>query len=212
LPVKSLHNLQSLTAPAGDIIGTMRIVYEWLFPCAWLLWCLYWGIAAFSAKPARRTEPMASRLSHNIPLALGILLLVSPLSAGTALRRHFLLPSFATFWIAALCLLLGLGFSIVARRSLGGNWSSTVTLKQEHTLTRSGPYRIVRHPIYSGILLAVLGGVIARGEWRDLIALALFVAAFLRKIRIEERFMLAQFGDAYIRYQREVAALIPGLL
>ncbi len=88
-----------------------------------------------------------------------------------------------------------------------------MTLKQDHTLTRSGPYRFVRHPIYTGLLLAIFGsGVIALGEWRGLVALALVTAAFLRKIQIEERFLQERFGDAYSRYRHEVAALIPGLL
>jgi protein-S-isoprenylcysteine O-methyltransferase Ste14 len=88
-----------------------------------------------------------------------------------------------------------------------------VTQKQGHTLTRSGPYRFVRHPIYTGLLLAIFGsGVIALGEWRGLLALALVTAACLRKVQIEERFLLEQFGDAYARYRQEVAALVPGVL
>ena len=190
----------------------MRSFYIWLFPGTWLLWCLYWYAAALGAKPVQRTETITSRLSHYIPLLLAVLLLTWPRFSGRTLTRHFLATSPVTFWIGAICLLAGLSFSVVARRSLGGNWSSTVTLKQDHTLTRCGPYRIVRHPIYSGILLAVLGGVLARGEWRDLVALVLFFVAFMRKIQIEERFMLDQFGDAYVQYRRDVAALIPGFL
>lgn len=142
----------------------------------------------------------------------GITLLTFSRLAGAALGHRFLPRSAALFWIGAVLLLAGLLFSVAARRHLGGNWSSRVTVKQDHTLTRSGPYRLVRHPIYTGLLLAVLGNAIALGEWRGLVALALFCAAFLRKIQIEERFMLEQFGDAYMRYRKEVAALVPGLL
>lgn len=190
----------------------MLSIYHWLFPAAWMAWCAYWGLAAFTAKPAGRTESMASRLSHDVPLILAVLLLFWPQVAGPILTRHFLPLSRTLFWIGAIFLLGGLGFSSAARIYLGGNWSSTVTVKQDHTLTRTGPYRLVRHPIYTGLLLAILGGAIARGEWRDLVALALILIAFLRKIQIEERFMLQQFGDAYTRYRQEVAALIPGLL
>lgn len=88
-----------------------------------------------------------------------------------------------------------------------------MTLKQDHTLTRSGHYRFVRHPIYTGLLLAIFGsGVIALGQWRGVVSLTLATAAFLRKIRIEEQFLREQFGDADNRYRQEVPALIPGVL
>jgi len=96
-----------------------------------------------------------------------------------------------------------------ARLVLGRNWSGTVTVKQEHTLVRQGPYVIVRHPIYTGLLAAGLGTAIAYGQIRGLIAVALFLLLFILKIRIEERFMREQFGDDYRIYQEQVKALIP---
>lgn len=191
----------------------MRIIHPWLIPVLWAAWALYWFIAAFSAKPVRRRESVASRLSHYIPLLLAILLVVSPRFTGTVLGTRFLPRSEILFWIGAVLVLAGLLFAVAARRHLGGNWSGAVTLKQDHTLTRSGPYRFVRHPIYTGILLAFFGSsVIALGEWRGVVALALITAAFLRKIQIEERFLQEQFGDEYACYRKEVAALIPGLV
>jgi protein-S-isoprenylcysteine O-methyltransferase Ste14 len=191
----------------------MRIIHTWLLPVLWAAWALYWLIAAFSAKPIRRRESIASRLSHYIPLMLAILLAVSPRFAGTVLGTRLLPRSEILFWTGTALVLAGLLFAVAARHHLGGNWSGTVTLKQDHTLTRSGPYRFVRHPIYTGILLAFFGSsVLALGEWRGVVALALMVAAFLRKIQIEERFLQEQFCDAYGRYRKEVAALIPGLV
>ena len=191
----------------------MRMIYHWLIPVIWGAWVLYWFIAAFGAKPVRRRESAASRAWHVVPLALAILLLAFPPHAGSVLDTRFMPQSRPLFWIGTAVLLGGLLLAVAARRHLGGNWSGTVTLKQDHTLTRSGPYRFVRHPIYTGILLGIIGsGVIALGEWRGLIALALITASFLRKIRIEEQYMLEQFGDAYAQYRREVAALVPGLL
>jgi protein-S-isoprenylcysteine O-methyltransferase len=104
---------------------------------------------------------------------------------------------------------VGIAFAVWARFVLGQNWSSQVTLKQEHELVRRGPYRLVRHPIYSGILLALLGTAIFVGEVRGLIAFALFVAGWWPKARMEEALMLQQFGQQYREYQREVRALIP---
>jgi len=113
------------------------------------------------------------------------------------------------FWLGFVLVALGLAVSVAARTWLGRNWSSMVTLKRDHELIRSGPYRWVRHPIYTGLLLAVLGSTIALGQWRGPIALALIAAAFLRKISIEERFLAQQFGVAYCRYRDEVPALLP---
>ena len=190
----------------------MRNVCDLLFPAAWSIWCLYWFGAAFATKPARRSESLRSRLTHYVPLILAVMLLSSSHFAGHVLDQRFLPRSAALFWIGAVLLLGGLLFSVAARRHLGGNWSSRVTLKEGHTLTRSGPYRVVRHPIYTGILLAMAGNAIALGEWRGLVAVLLTLAAFLHKIQIEERYMLEQFSEAYERYRREVAALIPGVL
>ena len=84
-----------------------------------------------------------------------------------------------------------------------------MTIKVDHELVTSGPYRMVRHPIYTGLLLAFLGTAIARGEWRGLLAVALALWAFWRKSRVEERLMREQFGGAYEEYSQRVAALIP---
>ena len=90
------------------------------------------------------------------------------------------------------------------RAWLGRNWSAEVTVKHDHELVRSGPYALVRHPIYTGLLLALIGTALGVGNGRALIGLVLIVAALLRKVAIEERFMSEQFGDAYARYRAEV--------
>jgi protein-S-isoprenylcysteine O-methyltransferase Ste14 len=104
---------------------------------------------------------------------------------------------------------LGLGFAVAARAWLGRNWSAEVTIKQNHELVRSGPYTIVRHLIYTGMLLELVGTALSVGKWRALVGLVLIVAALLRKLSIEERFMSEQFGEAYARYRAEVPGLIP---
>jgi len=178
-------------------------------PALWAAWVVYWMIASAFAKPVRRRESLASRASHVVPLALGAALLASRRFAGPMLDARFLPRGPTWFWLGTTLVAAGLLFSTAARMQLGGNWSGTVTLKQDHTLTRSGPYRVVRHPIYTGMLVAVLGTAVAEGEWRGLVAVAAVLAAFLRKVRIEERFMLEAFGEEYARYRREVPALVP---
>jgi len=190
----------------------MRNFEDDLIPALWGMWLLYWCIAALTAKPVRRRESVVSGLSHMVPLCIGIALLLPSHFPNMTLSTRFLPRSGTGFWTGAGLVAAGLLFSVAARRSLGGNWSGSVTVKQDHTLTRDGPYRFVRHPIYTGLLLAIPGSVIAAGEVRGLLALGLIAVALRRKISIEEQFLLEQFGPAYARYCQEVAALIPGVL
>jgi protein-S-isoprenylcysteine O-methyltransferase Ste14 len=106
----------------------------------------------------------------------------------------------------------GVAFSIRARLTLGRNWSGTVQVKENHELVRRGPYRIVRHPIYSGLLLAMLGTAIAFGGWLGYLGFAVVLFAWKQKSLTEERFMSEQFGDDYACYKAKVKALIPGVL
>jgi protein-S-isoprenylcysteine O-methyltransferase Ste14 len=115
----------------------------------------------------------------------------------------------AAYWLGLIMLAAGIAFAVWARHDLGRNWSGTVTVKQNHELIRSGPYRLVRHPIYTGLLLAILGTAIAFGEWRGLLAFGLLTGSLLLKLRIEERFMSESFPKEYARYRAEVPALIP---
>ena len=189
----------------------MHLLYQQAFNVLWVAWLIYWGIAAIGARPTRYRESVISSQLHIVPLLVGIVLLVSPRLAGNWLTQRYLPRWPAWFFVGLLLTVLGLGFAVYARAWLGRNWSGTVTLKEDHELIRGGPYRWVRHPIYTGILLAVLGSAIATGEWRGLLALALITVAFLRKITVEERILTGQFGDAYRRYQAEVPALLPGV-
>ena len=104
---------------------------------------------------------------------------------------------------------LGLACSVAGRVLLGNNWSGIVTLKQHHELIRSGPYRWVCHPIYTGLLLAFAGSALARGEWRGVLAVAIASAALWRKLRLEERWLTEEFGPRYLEYRRGTWALIP---
>ena len=103
-------------------------------------------------------------------------------------------------------------FAVWARQYLGSNWSGTVSIKKDHQLITNGPYALVRHPIYTGVLLALVGSGMAIGEWRAVLGLALASLALWRKLRLEERLMHQQFGAAYQAYCWRVPALIPFVL
>jgi protein-S-isoprenylcysteine O-methyltransferase Ste14 len=121
-----------------------------------------------------------------------------------------ILPHIALLQItgAVICV-CGLVFTLWARHTLAGNWSSDVTFKQGHELIRTGPYRFVRHPIYTGLLIMQAGTAILIGQLRGPISLALVGIGFWTKLRQEERLLIRHFPDAYPAYQREVKALVP---
>jgi protein-S-isoprenylcysteine O-methyltransferase Ste14 len=175
----------------------------------WIAWLGYWLVAARNVKPVRRQESPGSRLAFVVPIAIGAILLVSARLPAHWLDDRFLPSSDAIYGAGTILVAAGLAFMVWARRMLGGNWSGWVTLKEDHELIRSGPYRLVRHPIYAGLLVALLGTAIAFGQWRDVIALAFITVAVLHKMRVEERFLAESFPDDYARYRAEVPALIP---
>jgi protein-S-isoprenylcysteine O-methyltransferase Ste14 len=201
------------SAVSGDRIAPLMLLWftRYALDTLWLTWLIYWCAAAFKAKATTRSESMTSRLLHFVPLGVAIVLLVWPAARGSWLALRFLPYTLSGFFLGFILAMAGLCLSVLARVWLGGNWSGTVTLKQDHELIRAGPYRWVRHPIYTGLLLGLLGSAIATGQWRGLLALALIAIAFLRKISTEERFLTEQFGATYTRYQAEVAALVPGI-
>lgn len=189
----------------------MKTFFQALIPALWLAWLAFWVVAARNAKETARQESTGSRLLHHVPLIAGGVLLASPHVLGPAMEERFHAHTFGWFLAGLALVVIGLGFSVAARIWLGRNWSGTVTLKKNHELIQSGPYALVRHPIYTGLLLALVGTAVAVGRWRALAALAVLLVGIVYKIGVEERFMRAEFGDAYERYRDRVRALLPFL-
>ena len=190
----------------------MPILYRYLFPAMWLAWAVYWWISSRHVKPTARRESFASKLSHIGPLLLAAILFSVPHMPISGLGEKFLPPTAWRFAAAAALTAAGLLMAAWARRYLGTNWSSTVTIKEGHELVTAGPYAIVRHPIYTGLILAFVGTALAIGEWRAVLAAVFGVIAFWRKLSLEERWMREQFGERYQAYSRRVPALIPFVL
>jgi len=191
----------------------MRLLYHYLLPGLWLTWIAYWRISAADVKPTQRHESPGSRAAHLLPLLVaGVLLWIRGDAADGWLFQRFLTRSLTTFWIGTAITAAGLGFSAWARVHLGRNWSATVTVKQDHELIRTGPYAIVRHPIYTGVLFGFIGTALAIGQWRGVLAVVIVFVAFWRKLRLEERWMSETFGEDYRGYRARTKALIPYLL
>jgi protein-S-isoprenylcysteine O-methyltransferase Ste14 len=146
---------------------------------------------------------------HVVPLALAVAILVADRLPVAPLNERLFPWTPWVFWAAAAATAAGLLFTAWARVHLGRNWSATVTLKQQHELITTGPYAIVRHPIYTGLLAAFIGSAAALGEWRGLLAVVLALAAFWRKLQVEELWMTERFGEQYAAYAQRVPALVP---
>ncbi len=190
----------------------MTYIYRFLIPVMWISWALYWWVESGNVKATVRREPMTSRLIYILPLILAVLLLWELKIPVPLLYERFLPQTSWVFWLGCAFTAGGLLFSIWARLHLGRNWSGTVTIKEDHELITSGPYSYVRHPIYSGILLAFIGSATACGQIRGIFSVTLVFSSLWYKLQQEERWMHEQFGEAYRMYSQRVAALVPFLL
>ncbi|MGA8443099.1 MAG: isoprenylcysteine carboxylmethyltransferase family protein [Candidatus Sulfotelmatobacter sp.] len=175
----------------------------------WLAFAAVWLVTALQVRPAVRKQSIASSLPHRLALALSALLLFRSTAAFGLMAMRFVPDTPLTGWIGVAVALLGLALAVAARIFLGRNWSGAVTVKEQHEFIRSGPYSVVRHPIYSGVLLGLLGTAIVVGEFRGLIALSFTALGLRLKSLKEEQFMEEEFGAAYRDYKRRVKALIP---
>jgi protein-S-isoprenylcysteine O-methyltransferase Ste14 len=180
----------------------------------WVSWILLWVIWAIGNKRPSRRESLLQNAAHMVPLLLACLLLAAPKIPFALLCGAFLpdaLRDPAQLLGVALTV-AGLLLTIWSRRILGVNWSGEVAIMPDHQLIERGPYALVRHPIYTGLLLAMLGSGLAWGEWRGLVAPLISFASFWWKLRQEEIWLSAHFGARYHGYKSRTRALIPFLI
>ncbi|HEY1824455.1 MAG TPA: isoprenylcysteine carboxylmethyltransferase family protein [Acidimicrobiales bacterium] len=175
---------------------------EVVFAAGWALFWAYWLIVAFSMK---RGKVMLSRqLRIRIPLVIVVVVLVH---LG-AFRNHSLHTNGAREAIGLVLFALGLGFAIWARVHIGRNWGTPMSQKADPELVTSGPYHLVRHPIYSGILLGGIGTAVAL-SWLWLVVVAIGGAYFVYSAVNEEKFMSTTFPSTYPQYQRASKMFVP---
>jgi protein-S-isoprenylcysteine O-methyltransferase Ste14 len=186
-------------------------VTGWILAALWLGWLAYWAASSGAVKATARTAGWQAQLAYSLPLWLAAILLINRRWPAFLVARF--LPATPVVIVIGLALTAaGLAFAIWARRHLGANWSAEVTVKEGHELVRSGPYAVVRHPIYTGLTLAFMGTALAIGEWRGVAAAGVAIASFWYKLGIEERVMRETFGAEYDDYARHVKALLPYLV
>jgi protein-S-isoprenylcysteine O-methyltransferase Ste14 len=175
----------------------------------WFLLAVVWVLGLLNTKADARTQSIGSRVLETGLGVLAFSLVFTHYFRSGWPALSFAQPSPITGAVGLFLVLIGISFAIWARLQLGGNWSATVSVKEGHTLIRQGPYTVVRHPIYSGLLLALLGVAIIVGEVRGLMGVVVFFIALWLKSSMEERFMLEEFGVEYRSYQQRTKALVP---
>ncbi len=181
-------------------------VIDW----TWTVVVAIWIVLAFRTK-----RTIERRWRNPVPLILiaAVVIAVSRTSSnGAGWHRHLWIPDSSLSVVSTTLVVLGAAFAVWARLTIGTNWSGNVTLKEDHELIVSGPYRIVRHPIYTGLIAMGIGTALIYAELVGFVAVAAGVVVFGLRIPQEERLMTETFPDQYPEYRRRVKAVIPYVL
>ncbi len=177
----------------------------------WYAFGAFWVLAAFRVKPTKTIEPRAARIFTVTLLAATFYLLFSRQLPFLWLNRRFIRAGSPFLEIGLALTYVGVAVAIWARVVIGSNWSARVMVKEGHELARSGPYAYVRHPIYTGLLLAIGGTALIIGEWRGVLATIIVTVAHSLKAKREEAAMVTEFGETYQHYRKTTGFLFPGL-
>jgi protein-S-isoprenylcysteine O-methyltransferase Ste14 len=189
----------------------MNAATDRIIIACWVVFVLYWLVSAARTKRIVEKQSLAAKLAHRVPVAVGWWIVAFP-RWQPPLGSIIMPDADWVRWAGVVVCLYGLYVTIWARRTLAGNWSSDVTFKQDHELIRRGPYRVVRHPIYTGLLVMLLGTAIEVGRLNCWVGIPITAVGFWIKLSQEERLLLRHFPVEYPVYQKQVKALVPFLL
>ena len=194
----------------GDSYQSMHYWASWIVGDCWMAFLAFWIVSAIRVKAVKQRESPLALLYRVLAEIVGFSTLFWSDNLPWLAPR--IIPHTAVSdSIGILGALGGLAVAIWARVTLAGNWSASITLKEDHELIQSGPYCWVRHPIYTGILLLIVAEIAVVGRRGSLLGGAILLLAFWRKWRTEERLMESHFGSSYLTYRKQTGAVIPGL-
>lgn len=184
--------------------------FAWTVIAPWEVMLVVWASAAIFTRRTVAAAPARERAAQlALAIAAFLLLFAAGWRWGPLASPLFRTPARASYGLGVFLVWLGIGWALWARAWLGRYWSGRPTLKEDHRLIRGGPYALSRHPIYTGMLLAVAGTALALNQWRGVLALVAWLWFLRVKIRGEERLLTSHFGPAYENYRRQVPALLP---
>lgn len=173
---------------------------------------LFYGVLAIAGrKQTKQRESLSTRLPHVATMIAAFVLLFERSASLSPLSRRFLPDSQSAASAGVLLTTCGLALAIWARAHLSTNWSANIVIRAGHSLVRTGPYAHLRHPVYSGLLLAVSGTALAQGKWQGLLALAIVVVAFSIKGKREEAFLRGEFGSEFDEHAQHAGFFLPRL-
>lgn len=182
--------------------------YTWVIVACWAVFIIYWIAASFNVKRDTRRTGFLRWAGGRVLIFFLIALVLSNAPILRDALNDRLFTGSAAGWAGACLAVLGVGFAVWARIYLGRDWSSHPDIKEDHELVTGGPYAYVRHPIYTGIILALVGTALAiTAFWAAI--LIIVIGLFLWRIPIEERYMMRLFPDRYPAYRARTKRLIP---
>ena len=176
---------------------------------SWLVFLVYWIVAAFSGNKMRSPETPARRLIYWGLIVISLILFNANPRYFGPLNMRFVRRGFWIASTAALLTVAGIAFAIWARNHIGRFWSGSVAIREDQQLIRSGRYSCIRHPIYTGIMVALAGTTLAVGNYRALLAFLLILVSLIYKARLEESLLTREFGPAFDDHRRHTGFFLP---
>jgi protein-S-isoprenylcysteine O-methyltransferase Ste14 len=175
----------------------------------WGAFVISWLLAAVWSRPVERRLDLGAQLAYRVVSIIGGVLLFQRAHGYQGPLRLWM-PTLPEAWVCVGLVGLGFAFAWWARLWLGNLWSASVTLKEGHRIVDTGPYAIVRHPIYTGLLLAVFATMAAKGTMTAVAGALIITLGLWMKARLEERWLRGELGaEAYDDYRRRVPMLLP---
>lgn len=187
----------------------MPVPYWEIISVCWLVFAIYWAIRGIRRSHLKRKATLSFTVLNNSLLYLGFLLVLLGRTAPSFLHLLFLPQIIPLHITGTVFAVVGVGFAIWSRQLLKNNWSRDVVIMEDQQFIHSGPYAIVRHPIYTGILLALFGTMLVASTVGSVLGFVLAILSLWQKACMEEQLLSTEFGQQYANYQREVRFLIP---
>jgi protein-S-isoprenylcysteine O-methyltransferase Ste14 len=187
----------------------MTTPWPLLVKIPWIVFVIYWAASALKTRRTISRESFTSRYGVLLLEVMGFVLLFSGAAGIGILGQNTFPPSYALSLAGIALTWMGIALALWARRHLGQYWSARITLKEDHQLIRTGPYAYFRHPIYSGLDLAAIGGALAIDRWRCVAGVAFIILGYWIKARKEESILSQQFGEAFLEHRRHTGFLLP---
>jgi len=186
-------------------------IQRFLIELPWIIFVAYWLLGALKTKPVSRRESFASRYGILFIEITGFVLIFYNQVTLGFLEHHLVSRTLGLSLTGIVLTWIGIALAIWARHHLGQYWSGRVTIKEDHQLIRTGPYATMRHPIYSGLVLAAAGSALAIDRWRGVLGVVLILFGYCLKAMKEESMLSERFGEAFEEHRKHTGFLIPRL-